>query len=282
MFLSVFGHLNIDLIINVPSIPQEGSIFTNRTEMRPGGTARNIALVAGKLGVETEIFSKVGLQFPENYINELKNNNVNTDNIVIDKKFGFSPICVIVSDIKKQVAFIDQGPMGDNGIEYPKKPKGKWIHFGTGDPNEYLKIKESSKGNISFDPGQEIHYRYDKNIFKDMVKNTNILFFNRIEFEKAKELMDLNEMIKNTENIIVTLGENGCILINKNEKVSLPAYKVNAKETVGAGDAFRAGFYFGLKNNYDIKRACLFGMKIASIVVENGKIPDNFEITGTL
>lgn len=279
MFLSVFGHLNIDFIISVPRIPEEGSILTNSTTVRAGGTARNITLVAGKLGLDVEIFSKIGKDFPKEYVNELEENGVFTGNIVRDERFGFSPVCFIVTDSKKQVAFIDQGPMGDNGKLFLKMPKGEWVHFGTGDPNEFIKIKEKVNGNFAFDPGQEIHYRYSKETFSSMVENTKFLFFNSLEFQKAKEFMDVDRMLGMVENIIVTLGEEGCMLINKNEKVKLQSYHVTAKETIGAGDSFRAGFYLGIKNNMGTKRSCYLGMKIASIVVEHGQIPEHFPNT---
>jgi len=276
MFLSVLGHLNIDFIISVPRIPEEGSIFTRSAFARAGGTARNITLVAGKLGIDVEIFAKVGINFPKEYIEELEKNNVSTKNILKDHRFGFSPVCFIVSDSNKQVAFIDQGPMGDNGIFYDDLPSGEWVHFSTGDPKEYLKIKEKEDRNFVFDPGQEIDYRYSKEIFTSMVEGSKILFFNRNEFEKAKSFMGTEKMLESAENIIVTLGKDGCTLMNKNEKLSLNAYPIKAKETIGAGDSFRAGFYLGIKNNFGIKKSCYMGMKIASIVVEEGKIPSRF------
>ncbi|MGC8662820.1 MAG: PfkB family carbohydrate kinase [Thermoplasmata archaeon] len=276
MYLSVYGHLNVDFLLQVPEIPMEGSIFTNGTTVRAGGTARNISLVSGKLGMENEIFSKVGKDFPKNYIMELEKNGVSTKNILIDERYNFSPVCFIVSDLKKQVAFIDQGPMNDNGLEYKKLPSGNFVHFGTGDPHEYLKIKERIEKNVSFDPGQEIHYRYSKETFTSMLEGSKFLFLNRKEFEKAKEFLDSENMLNLTENIIVTLGSDGCLIMNKNEKFTMEAYKVNAKETLGAGDSFRAGFYLGIKNQFNLRKSCLLGMKIASIVVMHGSIPQNF------
>lgn len=276
MFLSVFGHLNVDFIISVPRIPEEGSIFTKSTSIRAGGTARNISLVSGKLGIDVEIFSKIGRDFPEEYVKELEKNGVHTGGIIRDDRFSFSPVCFIVSDSIRQVAFIDQGPMGDDGIEFVEMPAGEWVHFGTGNPGEYVKIKEKVRGNIAFDPGQEIHYRYTKEMFSSMVENAKVLFFNRYEFERARNFMTVERMLEVAENIVVTLGGDGCVLMNRMEKVTLESYHVKAKETIGAGDSFRAGFYLGMKNNIGMKKSCLLGMKIASIVVEQGLIPDHF------
>ncbi len=275
MFLSVFGHLNIDFILNVPRIPDEGSILTNATILRPGGTARNISLAAALLGIDNEIFSKVGKDFPKEFILELKEKGVSIENILIDTKYKFSPICIIVSDFKKQLAFIDQGPMGDHGLNYKNFPSGRIVHFGTGDPEEYIKIKSIIDKETAFDPGQEIEYRYTKENLIAMLEGSKYVFFNEREYEKAKEILH-DDITKYAENIIVTLGENGCMGIKKGEKFNLDAYKVKAKETIGAGDSFRAGFYLGIKNKINFKKSCLIGMKIASIVVENGKIPKSF------
>ncbi len=273
MFLSVFGHFNVDIVIEVKNIPDEGSIDTKNIIMRAGGTARNICAVAGSLGVPVEIFSKIGKNFPKEYVNDLKKRNVNIENLIIDKKFSFSPVCYIVSDGTRQIAFMDQGPMERN-YDFRNKPKGEWIHFSTGNPDELIKIKEKIDGKISFDPGQEIHYRYDREKFIAMAENTEILFFNEIEYKKAKSFT--NDLFSLTKRVIVTLGEKGCMILEKNKKETIPAFKVKAKESIGAGDAFRGGFYAGLYNKYSIKNSCIMGNWASSIVVSKGNIPKKF------
>ncbi len=42
--------------------------------------------------------------------------------------------------------------------------------------------------------------------------------------------------------ICITLGKWGCLFLNKNEKFYSPGVKINAVDTVGAGDAFAAAF----------------------------------------
>ena len=275
MFLSVFGHFNLDFIIKVEKIPDEGSIPVKGTISRAGGTGRNIAFVSSLLGIDVELFSRVGEGFPSKFINELEMIGVSTKNVKIIKNYGMTPVCFIVSDGEKQIAFIDQGPMNEI-IPYDNVPEGEWVHFSTGIPEEYIKIKSKCKSKISFDPGQEIHYRYDRKNFDEMISDTEIFFANTIEFQKALNFMGLEDMLKRTKNIVITRGSEGCMLINKNVKIELPAYRVVAKETVGAGDSFRAGFYAGMMLNFDLIKSCLLGMKIASLTVSEGKIIENF------
>ncbi len=273
MFLSVFGHFNVDIVIRVKNIPHEGSIDTKKIIMRSGGTARNICAIAGSLGVPVEIFSKIGKNFPKEYVKDLEKRNVNIENLIIDRKFSFSPVCYIVSDGRRQIAFMDQGPM-EKDYNFKRKPSGEWVHFSTGNPDELIKIKEKIHGRIAFDPGQEIHYRYNKESFKAMAENTEIIFLNEIEYEKAKTLTD--NLFSLTKRVIVTLGDKGCMLMEKNKKEIIPAFRVKARETVGAGDAFRGGFYAGLYNNLSIKNSCIMGNWASSIVVSKGKIPKKF------
>ncbi|MFP3318254.1 MAG: carbohydrate kinase family protein [Thermoplasmata archaeon] len=281
MFLSVFGHINLDIIIKVGKIPEEGSIPVKETVIRAGGTARNIAYVSGLLGIDVEIFSRIGGGFPKIHIDELTEKGVNVDNIIVKNEYGMSPVCFIVSDGSRQVAFIDQGPMSE--ITYYKNlPRGEWIHFSTGNPEEYIKIKKLIRGKFSFDPGQEIHYRYNREKFSEMVDGTEIFFANEIEFEKALEFMDESDILEKTKNVIVTMGERGCMLISKEGKIILPAYSVKKRDTVGAGDSFRAGFYAGLKNGLDLINSCKLGMKVASIIVSKGGIPEKLPNINTL
>lgn len=273
MFLSVFGHTNVDFIIRVDEIPADGSVPVLGTLKRPGGTAWNIAYVAGMLGVDVEIFSRVGDDFPREYIEKLKNWGVNTKNLNVVRGYGMTPVCFIVSDGKKQIAFIDQGPMG-RLMDYENKPEGEWVHFSTGLPEEYMGIKKITKARISFDPGQEIHYRYTKESFTEMIDGAHIFFANEVEYRKALEFMTEEEILKRAGNVIITLGEKGCVLMNKTGKLKIPAYRVDGKESIGAGDSFRAGFYAGMKAGLDMYDSCRLAMKVASLIVSHGGIPD--------
>jgi sugar/nucleoside kinase (ribokinase family) len=47
---------------------------------------------------------------------------------------------------------------------------------------------------------------------------------------------------KGVQNVIIKLGGKGCLLKNKDELLSLPAYQIRAVDATGAGDNFIAGF----------------------------------------
>ncbi|MDO8261470.1 MAG: PfkB family carbohydrate kinase, partial [Candidatus Magasanikbacteria bacterium] len=76
--------------------------------------------------------------------------------------------------------------------------------------------------------------------------------------------------------VIVTRGGEGCAVYTQSEKVEVPGIKIVVKDTVGAGDAFSAGFlhkYFETGNLYEsAKFANELGAYVAS---RAGAIPED-------
>jgi len=59
----------------------------------------------------------------------------------------------------------------------------------------------------------------------------------------------LDELAAISENVVITLGERGLIWVRERERGMLPAFKVEAIDSTGAGDAFHGAFAFGLAQN---------------------------------
>ena len=66
--------------------------------------------------------------------------------------------------------------------------------------------------------------------------------------------------------LIVTLGSQGSMYMNKNIHKFYSAYKVKAIDTTAAGDSFIGGFLAKLENN-NIDEAIEFGTKVSALAV---------------
>ena len=269
--LSVFGHVNIDEYLKVPKIPSFGSINIIKKETFLGGTAANIAKISAMLGLSVELYSVVSRTFPKKYITFLKAIGVNVENIVIDLNISHGPTCYIVSDGKKQVAYIDQGPMENmQNFKVKNLPRGNWIHFATGNPEVYIKVLKNhnfKRPKITFDPGQELTYKYNSANLLEFLNAAELTIMNEKEFEAAKKMIGIKPL-KNAKNIIITRGEKGCTYFTKS--INIKQSSVYSGDTTGSGDAFRAGLYFCLKNRYTITEACKIANKVAGIVIKHG------------
>ena len=57
------------------------------------------------------------------------------------------------------------------------------------------------------------------------------------------------------KNLIVTLGKEGSVLVNKNERIKVDAHKVKAVDTVAAGDTYVGYFVASLMSGMNHKEA---------------------------
>ena len=263
-FLAYLGHINIDIIFRVPKLVSSGSVPIEEERKVFGGTLGNFALIASRFALDFDPYAAVSYETHSEYLKLLQSRGLNLEHVKIFKDTR-GPFCYIASDRNNQVAFINQGP------NLVWKPSGesslidgyKILHFTTGPREEYLKIARQSSSVIVFDPSQEI-YLYSKNELKEFISLSDIVMCNEEEYDIIKENLDEND----PPTIIKTMGSRGVEVFGRGSKVTVQAMKVEGHyDTVGAGDAFRAGFYSAYLKYNDIPKAVRYGNIVASEVI---------------
>jgi len=99
----------------------------------------------------------------------------------------------------------------------------------------------------------------------------DLLFCNQ---EEAKSLTGLDDPIacaheihKHCENVALTLGRNGSILMHEGEVIAIEGVSVDAVDTTGAGDMYAAGILYGITNGLSWKQAGHLGSHAAARIV---------------
>ena len=72
---------------------------------------------------------------------------------------------------------------------------------------------------------------------------------------------------KGVRNVIVTLGENGSMLINAHQTIKVDARKVKAIDTVAAGDTYNGALTVALSEGKDFREAMEFATAAYAIAV---------------
>ena len=80
--------------------------------------------------------------------------------------------------------------------------------------------------------------------------------------DKARYMV--NQGIKN---VIVTLGDKGSLLVNKDEVIKVEPHKVDVVDTTAAGDSYLGAFVTALSEGKNVKEAMEFASKVSSITV---------------
>ena len=110
--------------------------------------------------------------------------------------------------------------------------------------------------------------------FLDLVKNKlDITFANEQEISSLINAKSFGEVISFAKNLgklmVVTRGEKGSIVINKNDVFECGVQKnLKVVDLTGAGDLFAAGFLHGYINNLPLKESLQKGTEMSSKIIQ--------------
>ena len=269
-----FGSLNVDYLYSVSHLVQPGeTIRCKKLEVEPGGKGLNQAIAISKAG--SYVYMAGAVSDSDNLVVEhCKNNGVNVDHIVSTPAETGHAI-IQVSEEGQNCILLHGGA----NMQIQKCNIDKTFEsFGEGDylvlQNEinevsYIMEKGRQKGmKIVFNPSP-----YNEAVANYPLDKIDVLILNEVEgaqFTGKKTqreiLSQLSEMFPNLL-IVLTLGEKGVILKDKNEEVMQEALKVTAVDTTGAGDTFTGYFVSLLSLNRSYRRCLEIAVKAAAIAV---------------
>lgn len=285
----VVGHTNLDRFLSVAEFPgpdRTVPVLGQRTAL--GGTAANIARSAAAWGVPTGLLSRVGKDFPSGFLREMAAEGVDLRGVEIVPDAP-SPTCFIVqSRSGSQRTLIDQGPMGDAAqapISTSLIKEYSWVHLTTGDPVYQLRVAELARQlglRVAADPAQEIHFRWSARQLRTLLQRSEILFGNAAEAKKAASLMGLatpEALTKIVPLAIVTDGRRGATAYHRRGVQRVRAVPTSGGSSrVGAGDAFRGGFYAAWFAGETLEHCLKAGSRSAARWIQKGG-PDRSERT---
>jgi sugar/nucleoside kinase (ribokinase family) len=90
--------------------------------------------------------------------------------------------------------------------------------------------------------------------------------FTMLDTKVTQEAVDI--MSKWTETVVLTLGANGAIISHLGETYYIDPLPISVEDTTGAGDAFAAGFLFGMTHEFSPLESGRIGATLAGAVIE--------------
>lgn len=282
------GHASYDLIFIVDYYPAaDEKVFANDFLACGGGPAANAAVQISKLGGKSAFAGYLGNDlYGEKHLQEFMELGVNTSLIVHgDSPTPLSTILVKPDGKRSLINYKGQTkPLADGSIDFSHvRPKA--ILFDGHEPHISLPLAEYAKnGNIPtiLDAGS-------------LNSGTQALL-SKVDYAVCSEKFAL-QLTGNVETAlqqisqvapvaVITLGEHGLIWQRQDEKGRLPALKVKAVDTTGAGDAFHGAFAYGVASNMAWDELLRFSSIAGSLCCEKMgarlALADSAEITFAL
>ncbi len=272
-----FGALNLDRLHRVDFIAKEDeeSSILDLTES-PGGSAANTIVGLARLGLKTGFVGKVAEdRAGELLLKDFTNENVDLSGIVISKTGRSGTVMGYVDKKGDRALYVDPGAndlleFGEIDLEYANNTK--FFHltsFAGGKPfqAQCRLVKTLSDVAISLDPGT-LYARKGLESLKPIVKRCSVMFPSGHEvklltgkdYEKGSKILTR----KGVDIVAVKLGERGCYVTDGQESYMVEPYNVEVADTTGAGDAFCAGFLYGLIENKELYECGKLGNFVAS------------------
>lgn len=276
--LLVIGHTAIDYIMTVEKFPiPNSSIPIETMKIFHGGAGANVAMVGGKLGLETSIISAVGRKFPNSeYERQMKELNINTEWMIISETEDTPTAFGMTNEKKDQIFYFYWGAGKEFATSVPSQEgikSSQAVHLATGDPTFNQKSSVIAKENekiVSFDPGQDLNM-YDAQKLKNILKNCTILFANHYEIERIEKILscDIDKLRELGPKIVVkTSGKDGSTIYTNKEKIKVDSIYRPAIDPTGAGDSYRAGFLYKYIKGHDLEECAKFASSVSSFIVE--------------
>ncbi len=282
----IVGSLNMDLVACAPRIPVVGETITGHTYFdNPGGKGANQAYAVARLGGQAAMLGRVG---SDDFGRRMRENlrrvgcDVNGVEVVPDCTSGIAVI--YVSDDGHNSIIIIPGAnrrLSPGNIEAAEGLfKGAALVLLQLE-NPVLTVMAAARmarrvgARVVLDPAPAPPHPLPE----ELLTLVDILTPNETEaaiLAGAKpgrlnpdQAAEIAAKLRNrvAQAVIVKLGDQGCVLLEKNHSQVFPAPRVKAVDTTAAGDVFNAGLAVTLAEGASLVDACRFANACAALSV---------------
>ncbi|HET7376436.1 MAG TPA: ribokinase [Anaerolineae bacterium] len=251
--ICVVGSSNIDLIARVPRLPKLGETTTGHSfHLGYGGKGANQAVMAAKLGARVTMVTKLGHDvFGDDTLKNYRNQGVDTTFVMFDESAASGVAPIFVDDQAQN--FIVIVPGANNRLS-PADAQAASTVIRSADvlvcqlevpidtTLEAFRIARSANVRTILNPAPAVP------LPDELLQLTDICVPNETETElltglSVQSLSDAENaarklLSRGVHTVILTLGERGALVIERNKVEQLAPVKVSPVDPTGAGDAF--------------------------------------------
>jgi ribokinase len=274
-----FGALNLDVLLKVNRIAcaEEEGFIESYTEAC-GGSAANTMVGLARLGCKAGFIGKVADDHEGKLqIECFKAEGIDTSGIVLAKQGKSGSVLGFVDKKGARALYINPGvndTLESREVNLSYVAQTSILHLSSFVGEKPFRAQKKLVGmvpdaiKVSFDPGS-VYAQKGFAAIEPLLRGCYVLLPNALELEQlsgeadyrrgAEFMLDLGVKI-----VAVKLGSRGCYVTDGNEQFMVEPFPVKAVDTTGAGDAFNAGFLYGLINNKNLRECGRLGNFVAS------------------
>jgi ribokinase len=274
-----FGALNVDKLFKVDQIAEaeEESFIKSHSEMC-GGSAANTIIGLARLGCKVGFVGKIADDKEGALLlRDFRKECVNTAGIISAKKGESGQVMGFVDAKGERALYINSGVNDTIAFDEVKTDyvlNTKFLHLTSFVGNLSFQTQKKllqnlpEYVNISFDPGA-LYARKGLAELEPIIGKSYVMMPNAKELSlitgEADYCSGADFLIgKGVKIVAIKLAGEGCYVTDGHERLRIEAFKVKAVDTTGAGDAFCAGFLYGLLKEKTLQECGRLGNFVAS------------------
>lgn len=237
-----------------------------------GGCAPNIAYGLHLLGINAIPLSSAGRNFRDRYLAHLNDIGINTDFITIDDDVENCASCLMINDLHgNQLIGFYPGPSNPKRYlpsELPVIDQVALAILGPEEPRLTLRQgRDLAALNVPLlvDPGQ-VTTAFNRQETRELLTLADYLIVNDYEYSVLKANGDLTDeqILAMVPEVVVTHGDKGVGIFDQDITYHVDAVpEVDIVEVTGCGDAFRAGYAYGIIKGLPLKERAQMGCIMA-------------------
>lgn len=269
--VTVFGSFVVDLMARTPHLPAAGETVKGTVfKMGPGGKGFNQGVAAHKAGADVTMVTKLGQDaFADIALNTMNELHMDTGRVLYSDttETGCALIMVDENSSQNEIVVIlgACNTITDQEVDSLEDLVGQSEYLLTQLETNVSSVerivdtayRKGVKVILNTAPVQPVS---DELLGKiDLITpnevEAEILTGIRVDSEEAADKAADWFFSKGVKNVLITLGQRGVYINTGEKKGIIPAYKVDAVDTTGAGDAFNGGLLAALAEGKDLWEA---------------------------
>ncbi|MDO4632531.1 MAG: ribokinase [Eubacteriales bacterium] len=280
----VFGSYVVDLMGRTPHLPVPGeTVKGSFFKMGAGGKGFNQAVAAHKTGAEITVITKMGRDsFADVALNVMDELKMPKDGIFFaeDTETGIALILVDENSSENEIVIVPGAC-----ATFSEEDTERAAELINGAAYVLLQLEVNQDANervmkaanqcgakviVNTAPYSEVTDEFLAGAYMVTPNEVEAFEMTGVEVKDFDGACRAAEVFhqKGVKVVLITMGSQGVFISDGEERKLVPAFKVNALDTTGAGDAFNGGFLTALSEGRNVWDAAVFANATAALSVQ--------------
>lgn len=291
----VLGDANVDMLVQLPDRTEAGKISQQRAapELHGGGTSANVAVALARLSVPVSFVGAIGADIYGRWVrDDLIREGIDVRGLSMVADAFTVMVMALIEPAGERLIYVWPPTGGAHlhlqleNIDLNVWPEAQWLHTSgiclRGNPAQETILNTMQQArNLGWSVSIDLNLRIEswgldednRQIFMSAIELADVVFGNATEeiipIVKQNSVEKAAQQLSNhTRTVVARLGEKGALVCTPDELFHAPAFPARVVDTLGAGDAFNAGFIAAQLAGTDIGEAARWGNAVAALKIE--------------